>query len=131
MMDAVVRKWCKLSSAPLSLETIRTLHQPSARFRISTYTYPPGTAFVGSGRAGTRYLLAGACSFTFGNSAIELRAEDVADVPDGDYQFAVVGDVPVQFVAVWALPQDLRTLSDSSHAAAPDARENPSGDGWA
>ena len=34
----------------------------------------------------------------------ELQAGDIADIPEGGYEFRVLGRGPVEFVSVWELP---------------------------
>ena len=102
-----VRRWDDSRLGPLCLDAVRAIHQPPEQFRISPYRYDAGVAFPGAARAGHRYLLAGACAFTFGAETWELRAGDIAELPEGSYQFRVLGAQPVEFVAVWELPPEV------------------------
>ena len=105
-MNGVVR-WDYDRLGPLSLEAVRALHQPAERFRVTPSRYPAGTAFAGTARVGRRYILAGACVFTLGEGTWELHAGDIVDLPEGDYQFRVLGGEPVELVTVWALPPEV------------------------
>jgi hypothetical protein len=76
------------------------------RFRVSSSRYPAGTLFSGLSRAARQYILSGACSFAVGTSAWELRAGDIADTPEGEFEFRVLGHEPAEFVTVWELPPE-------------------------
>ncbi|MEZ4375943.1 MAG: CPCC family cysteine-rich protein [Polyangiaceae bacterium] len=88
----------------ISEESVRRLHRPNYRHRISPHRYPHGTAFSGRQRAGTCYVLEGACEFKFGGESVLLHAEQFAALPGGDYTFRVVGDSELHLVNVWELP---------------------------
>jgi quercetin dioxygenase-like cupin family protein len=107
---------------PLCLDSVRALHQPPERFRVSPSRYPAGASFSESTRAGRRYILSGACSFTAGKSVHELQAGDIADVPEGTYDFRVLGSGPVELVSVWELPFGF-------WAKTPDSEQSASADG--
>jgi hypothetical protein len=100
----VVGRWEFERWGEPAAETVRALHQPAGRFRVSPASYPPGTAFGGTSRASRKYVLAGACAFTVGSLTWELRAGDVAELPEGTYEFHVVGSASVELVSVWELP---------------------------
>jgi hypothetical protein len=89
---------------PLSVESIEALHQPPEHFRISQRRYPAAKTFQGAAQAGRHYVLSGGCSFTVGDQTWELRAGDIADIPEGRYEFRVLGDGPAELVSVWELP---------------------------
>lgn len=116
-----VGRWDAERMGPLCLESVRAIHQPPERFRVSPNRYPAGTSFPGAARAGRRYVLSGACSFRVGASVWELRAGDIADIPEGGYEFRVLGTGPVEFVSVWELPPEVWSrASDAEPGAAPD-----------
>lgn len=124
MGDAVIR-WDFERCGPPCAEAIRALHQPAGRYRISPASYPAGTEFGGAQRAGRKYVLAGSCAFTVGSATWELQAGDIADIPEGSYQFRVLGPGPVELVSVWDLPPE--SWSDGSvspgDAASPIRRD--------
>ena len=101
-------RWEVDEMGSLCLESIHKIHQPSERFRVSPTQYPAGYKFSGIARAGRKYVLAGAFSITVGTSEWELQAGDIADLPEGEYQFRVMGSDPVNFVSVWELPPEVR-----------------------
>lgn len=100
-------RWDAERMGPLCVESVRALHQPPIRFRVSPRRYPAGTSFAGASRAGRQYVLSGACSFRVGISVWELQAGDIADIPEGAYEFRVLGTFPVEFVSVWELPPEV------------------------
>lgn len=57
-------------------------------------------------RAGTCYVLAGTGRFRFRNEEVTLSAGTLAALPEGPYEFEVVGDEPLEKVLVWELPFD-------------------------
>ncbi len=116
--DEGVERWKVPRMGPLCLESVRAIHQPPERFRVSPSCYPVGTSFPGSARAGRRYILSGACSFTVGASVWELHVGDIADIPEGGYEFRVLGSGPVEFVSVWELPSE---FWDKASVAEPSA----------
>lgn len=99
----VAQRWDDERMGPLCVASVCALHQPAERFRVSTDYYPAGTVFAGSARAGRRYVLAGACSYTVDGATWELRAGDIADLPAGGFVFQALGD-PVEVVSVWEQP---------------------------
>ncbi len=118
----VAQRWDVTRMGPLCVESVRALHQPPERFRVSPSRYPAGTAFGGAARAGRKYVLAGACSYAVGGAVWELRAGDVADVPEGGFAFRVLGGGPVEVVSVWELPAAFwGSTPDAEPGAAVDA----------
>jgi hypothetical protein len=100
----VAQRWEFVGVGSLCLESVRALHQPPERFRVSPSCYSAGTAFGGAARAGRKYVLAGACSYTIGGEVWELRAGDIADLPEGGFAFRTLGGGLVEVVSVWELP---------------------------
>lgn len=100
------QRWDAKRSGPLCLDTVRALHQPPERFRVSLYSYSAGSSFGGTARAGRIYVLSGACSLSAGVSTWNLEAGDIADLPGGQYVFQVVGSSQAELVRVWELPAE-------------------------
>ncbi len=100
------KTWDTDRLGPLTEEAVRAKHVPAGRFRVSGKTYPARTAFSGGMRAATCYVLSGACRYAFGDESIEIRRGQVGDLPEGRYQFEVVGDEPARVVVVWELPKE-------------------------
>ena len=98
--------WDTEHLGPLTEEAVRAKHVPPGHFRVSGQTYPHGTAFSGGMRAATCYVLSGACRYAFGDESIEIRGGQVGDLPEGRFQFEVVGEEPARVVVVWELPND-------------------------
>ncbi|MFN3192897.1 MAG: hypothetical protein ACE361_20475 [Aureliella sp.] len=92
----------------VTLDAVRSLHTPSGHYRISPGSYPAGTSFSGFARAGRVYILSGACSYTFGDSTVQLTAPSYFDHPEGGYNFAVDSVDDVSLVHVWLLQPDFR-----------------------
>ena len=99
--------WKEAYSGPMSLDSIKSLHVPAERFRISPATYPPGTTFHGLSRVGRIYVLSGGCRYVFGTVAFNLPAGSFAEVPEGEYAFQTVGNAEVHLVRVYELPPQL------------------------
>ena len=107
-MSINARHWSEVSNAVLTLEAIRELHVPASHYRISPNRYNAGVASVARSRAGRIYVLSGAYSMKFGPRTVELEAGMFADFPEGEHEFKVLGEQPVQFVEVWLLPEQYR-----------------------
>jgi mannose-6-phosphate isomerase-like protein (cupin superfamily) len=90
----------------MCLEAIIAIHQPPEQYRVSPSRYPVATEFHGTTRAGFCYVIAGCCSFTFGEMTWELQKEDIATLPPGEYRFRVIGGETVELVSVWELPPE-------------------------
>jgi len=108
-MTSHAHQWSEISQEPLTLEAVRELHVPPSHYRISPNRYAAGIAFPGTGRAGRLYVLSGACSKKVGAWEVTLQAGMFADFPDGDHNFEVLGECPVQLVYVWLIPEKYRT----------------------
>lgn len=119
-----VGRWDAERMGALCLESVRALHQPAHRFRVSPGRYPAGTSFTGAARAGRRYVLSGDCSFRVGALVWELQAGDIAEIPEGGYEFRVLGTSPVEFVSVWELPPEVWARASN---AKPYAASDPPG----
>lgn len=105
--DMKIHAW-NSALGSMSEESIRELHQPAERFRVSRKRYLTGTAFPGAMRSGTCYVLAGACQYIFNDrGVIELRRGEYAKLPEGSYSFSVIGDESVDLVMAWELPPAL------------------------
>jgi len=101
-----IRRWDATSMGLLCVESVRAIHQPPARFRVSPSSYPAGTSFSGVAWARCKYVVAGACCVSVGLSVWELQAGDIADIPAGRYEFRVSGAGPLETVSVWELPPE-------------------------
>lgn len=119
-MGGEVQTWDYSNWDAPSLEAIRSLHRPGERFRISPDHYDAGESFSTISRAGRRYVLAGSCSFTKGGSTWELHIGEFVDLPEGQFEFRVVGASPVELVSVWALPPEFWETGSPEQAAPPD-----------
>src|SRR5947209_2650076 len=96
--------WGDPQSGKLSLETIRTLHQPHERFRVSYNRYDAGVSFDGEARARRLYVIDGACTVSMGAEEWDLCTDDYADLPEGRFQFSVPPSACVKIVSVYSLP---------------------------
>ena len=120
----VVQRWDVVRMEPLCVESVLALHQPPERFRVSLGRYPADTSFVGAARAGRKYVLAGSCSYVVRGATWELGAGDIADLPEGEFAFRVLGGSPVEVVSVWELPA-------AFWGGAPDTEPDAAADGGA
>ncbi len=117
----VAERWDEVRLGPITVESVRVLHQPPERFRVSLDSHPAATTFTGTARAGRRYVLAGTCSYRVDELLWELRAGDIADLPAGEFTFRGRDGGPVQVVSVWELPAAFL-------AGVPDAEPGVAGD---
>lgn len=94
--------------AELTIDAVRALHQPAEHYRISLNSYPAGTAFPGTARAGRCYILSGACTFRYGDSSVQFVAPCYFDYPEGGFHFSVDSSIDVSLIDVWLLPPEFR-----------------------
>ena len=115
----VARRWDVVRMGPLCIESVLALHLPAERFRVSPDSYPAGASFAGAARAGRKYVLAGSCSYVVGGATWELGVGDVADLPEGEFAFRVLGGSPVEVVSVWELPAAFFPSSTATQNGSP------------
>jgi hypothetical protein len=97
--------WDEGRFGPLSLEAIRSIHQPANRHRISPNSYAAGTSFSGSTQEGVCYVLRGSVRFEFpGGESLTLRSGQFGTLPRGTFGFEVLGPDAAEVVRVWKLP---------------------------
>lgn len=101
-----VRQWSDVSSEPLSEESVRALHVPARKYRVSVDRYSPGEEVAGGMRAGTCYVLAGHCQIEFGEQVAQFVAGDVAEFPSGSYRLVVSPEAECVAVFAWELPKE-------------------------
>ncbi|WP_254625562.1 hypothetical protein [Myxococcus sp. CA051A] len=101
-----VRRWSELSSKPLSEESVRALHLPARKYRVSVKRYSPGADVGGEMRAGTCYVLAGHCQIEFGTQVAQLAAGDVAEFPADSFRVVVSREAGCVVVFAWELPEE-------------------------
>ncbi|GEN10806.1 hypothetical protein SAMN05443572_112144 [Myxococcus fulvus] len=104
--QVTVRRWSELSSKPLSEESVRALHVPAKKYRVSVSRYSPGANISGEMRAGAVYLLAGHCQMEFGTQVVPLAAGDVAEFPAGSFRTLVGREAECVVVFAWELPAE-------------------------
>ena len=95
--------WNAALHGPLSESAIRELHRPADSHRVSSSLYEAGTQFRGAMRAGRVYVLAGHCAYSFQNSSVRLAAGEFCDLPQGGYEFQVLGNAACSVIRVWDL----------------------------
>ncbi|MCP3062889.1 hypothetical protein LXT21_29300 [Myxococcus sp. K38C18041901] len=104
--QVTVRRWSELSSKPLSEESVRALHVPAKKYRVSVNRYWPGADIGGEMRAGTVYVLAGHCQMEFGTQVAQLAAGDVAEFPEGSFRVVAGREAECVVVFAWELPAE-------------------------
>jgi hypothetical protein len=105
-MGAVtIRKWDP-GEGPLSEEVVRSSCVPGGHYRVSSYHYPVGSSFSGAMRAGTMWVIEGRCRVSWAGQVYELGSLDIAEFPEGKYQFEVLGRESCRIVCAWLLPSD-------------------------
>jgi hypothetical protein len=101
-----VEQWDEQSDGSLTEDAIRRRYQPAGAYRVSRSKYPPGTRFVGAARAGTAFVISGACRFAGEGWSVELREGQYVELPAGDFDFETGEGVTL--VRVWLLPPEFR-----------------------
>ncbi|MFY1826224.1 hypothetical protein ACN47A_09950 [Myxococcus fulvus] len=104
--QVAVRRWSEITSKPLTEESVRALHLPAKKYRVSVSRYSPVENFGGAMRAGTVYVLAGRCQIEFGTQAVQFAAGDVAEFPAGEYRVMVNHEAGCVVVFAWELPAE-------------------------
>jgi mannose-6-phosphate isomerase-like protein (cupin superfamily) len=103
------KKWDAAEDGPLTEDTIRRLHLPANRHRISRYEYLPGERVHGFGRSCRAYVLSGRCTVTIAGEQARLSPGAVADLPAGEYFMEVPreDEEALAIVYVWELPWEI------------------------
>ena len=102
-----VSRWSERSSQPLTEARVRELYVPAWKYRVSAYRYPAGERVPGSMRACTCYVLAGACRYTSKAGEVDLRAGDVARLPEGGFTLEAGPDEELHIIKAWELPDEI------------------------
>ena len=114
MKHISIQKWNQSANGPLSLDTLKTLYQPSERYRISANSYPAGTEIKGgSSREGYCYVLSGQITFVWPDhsESVAIRAGEYAFLPEGKHDVQVSKEAPVELIRVWDLSELLASSS--------------------
>lgn len=111
-------RWDEEALGPLTLEAVRRLYQPEARYRVRWNSHEAGVTYEGWARAMRRYVVSGSCVYEVAGRVWSLSGGEFADLPEGDYRFSASAESPVEFILVWELPESLwRNLEDGRPAA--------------
>jgi len=114
-MSILVRDWDISVYGKISEAKVRVLHRPLEHFRISRSVYSAGEDDGGSMRACICYVLRGACSYSFGpEELIEIHESQFAHLPEGSYEFRVLGEQPIELILVWTPPKESQVVSGPS-----------------
>lgn len=104
-------RWSSVSSLPISLEAIRTLHQPASAYRVEERSYPPGTYFHGTSVAGRVYVLDGVFEVALDNNPdyfSEGCAGEYIEKPGGAYRARVSSPSGARTVTALEIPPKYR-----------------------
>lgn len=96
-MTIDIEKWNETRDGPLTEKTF-TNKLEERGYRVSRYTYPPGTTFPDHAHGVEKIdaVLSGQFRITMGGEEVVLEAGDAIRVPQGSVHSAeVVGDEPV------------------------------------
>jgi hypothetical protein len=105
-----ILKWCDQYGGEVTAEAIKKLF-PSSSYRVSIFNYPAGTKFPGSMREGRCYVITGRCTYSFGDSNLELSTGEYANLQQGNYILTVAPEEDLEIVIVW----DLSKLKRPTH----------------
>jgi len=97
-----VSHWNEQYGGEITTAAIKKLF-PGSNYRVSTFHYPAGTTFPGSMREGRCYVITGKCTYSHGDSNLELRTGEYANLQKGDYVLTVAPDSDLEIVIVWDL----------------------------
>jgi uncharacterized cupin superfamily protein len=79
------QNWDVTTHGPLTLATVKALHQPAYKYRIHQFSRAPHTAFPESGVASTLYVVSGSCLVTIESTSAPhtVRAGQFLSMPQG------------------------------------------------
>lgn len=103
-MNKSISSWNEAFDGVPSEHTIRNRYD-SNKYRVSKYAYPKGTMFPGTMKSGTCFVIEGECRHSFNDFTVSLKEGEYADLPNGSYEFQVLGDADAVIVLVWKLPE--------------------------
>lgn len=96
--------WIVDDKGELTIDTIRSIHQPNDNYRISRYEYQRDTRFACASRLGLVYVLSGSCRYEKQGRVWQLTAPCYTELPSGQFDFSVESSESVELVCVWELP---------------------------
>jgi len=105
-IDDTLRRWDESALGALTEEAIRSLYQPSTRYRVSRFTLPPEDSSVGGMFPAFCFCLRGNGRFQFGDRTIALSEGEYVRLPGGRYLKESDDDV-FDIVLVIELPPEL------------------------
>ena len=100
-----IKKWNEAEFGRMTTDKIRSLYKPENRFFVRWNKYESEAEFSGASAARVFYLLRGSCEVKIADEIFHIRAGEYVDLPKGEYDFKVIGNVPVELVSVWELPE--------------------------
>lgn len=74
---------------------------PAPVYRVSRFEYPAGTTFPGAMKSSMCYVLRGQCKYIFGPNNLQVSAGQHCQLPEGSYEFEVLGNEGVVLFLVW------------------------------
>jgi hypothetical protein len=101
MMNKIL-KWSEQYDGEVTVEAIKKLFS-SSNYRVSSFNYPAGTKFPGSMREGRCYVITGRCTYSYGDSNLELSTGEYANLEKGSYVLTVAPEEDLEIVIVWDL----------------------------
>lgn len=74
------------------------------KFRLTRRAYPKGTRTVWGTVAVKCFVLEGSCRYSLGDVRFDIAAGEYCELPQGQYDFEVVGDSECVFFTAYLIP---------------------------
>ncbi len=85
---------------------------PTPNFRVSCGVYESGTSFSGITQSGLVVSLNGKFEFRFSNELYVIQHNEYWQMPEGSYDFRVLGDIEAKVLLVWNIREIMKKTKD-------------------
>ncbi len=97
--------WDQETYGVLCEAALRSKYQPPERFVFQSTRFPVGAKFKGVAKQGLCFVVRGMCRYRF-HDVVLIRANQYAELPEGEYEFQVVGPMPLEILRVFEAPRE-------------------------
>ena len=96
--------WRDLVGSKSLEEYLTEQYGDKKKFRLTKRAYPKGTQTAWGTVAFKCFVLEGKCRWSLGDVRFDLAAGEYRDLPEGQYNFEVVGDSECKFFTAYLIP---------------------------
>ena len=95
-----------LDKEPPFLRSVSIINDDQ-KYMVRWNQYEPNANFGGQATEAVYFILNGKCEIKFDKNIIKLEKGDCFEFPKDKYNFKVIGDEILEYVAVYKIPDDL------------------------